>query len=115
MEVRKRISDKLTVSMAPPAEDELARLASEGFGSVVDLRREGEPNQALQPSEEAEVARRNDLLYLNLPVDGTNIDQQTIDRFRAAVSSLRGQVLVHCASGRRAEKLALAMADLDSA
>jgi uncharacterized protein (TIGR01244 family) len=103
---RIRISDKVTVGKVPPSDEDLKGLASEGFAAVVNLRRAGEPNQPLTPEEEGEAAARHGLRYTHIPVDGTNIDEATIQRFKDEVAQLPGPVFVHCASGRRAEAVA---------
>lgn len=103
---RIRISDKVIVGKVPPSDSDLKSLASEGFTSVVNLRRAGEPNQPLTPEEEGEAAARHGLRYVHIPVDGANIDETTIQRFKAEVAQLAGPVFVHCASGRRAEAVA---------
>ena len=105
---RIKISEKVIVGKVPPSEQDLKALASEGFATVVNLRRAGEPNQPLSPEEEGEAAARQGLRYLHIPVDGTNIDEATIQRFKEEVAQLPGPVFVHCASGRRAEAVASA-------
>lgn len=110
MNDRIKISDKVIVSKAPPSEADLTRLASEGFAAVVDLRRPGERNQPLTPEQEGQAAARAGLRYLNIPVDGANIDEGIIQRFRDEVAQLHGPVLVHCATGRRAHAVASAAA-----
>jgi uncharacterized protein (TIGR01244 family) len=96
---------KFVAVKAPPTEDELARMASEDFTTVVDLRREGEPNQLLRPSDEAEIALEHGLRYVHRPVDAQNLDERTVERIAGEIAHLPGRVLVHCASGRRAERV----------
>lgn len=103
---RLRISDKVTVGKVPPSDLDLKSLASEGFASVVNLRLKEEPNQPLTPEEEGKAAARYGLRYAHIPVNGTNIDEGTIQRFKEEVAQLPGPVFVHCASGRRAEAVA---------
>ena len=103
---RIKISDKVIVGKVPPSDEDLRSLASEGFAAVVNLRRAGEPNQPLTPEEEGEAATRHGLQYVHIPVDGANIDESTIQRFKDEVAQLPGPVFVHCASGRRAEAVA---------
>lgn len=105
---RIKISDKVIVGKVPPSDLDLKSLASEGFAAVVNLRRAGEPNQPLTPDQEGEAAARHGLRYVHLPVDGANIDDATIQKFKDEVSQLPGPVFVHCASGRRAHAVASA-------
>ena len=105
---RIRISDKVIVGKIPPSEHDLKVLASEGYAAVVNLRRAGEPNQPLSPEDEGEAAKRLGLRYVHIPVDGANIDEAAIQRFKDEVAQLPGPVFVHCASGRRAEAVASA-------
>lgn len=95
----------LVVGKEPPTAEVIAELASEGFGSVVNLRLASEENQLLSPGDEGEAVTATGMRYLHFPVGGVKIDEETIVRFRAAIATLPGPVFVHCASGRRAQAL----------
>ena len=97
-----RVDDRFTIEMAPPTAGRVEELAREGFRSIVNLRAPGEQNEVLSPSEEGEVARRQGLEYVSIPVSPQDINEVTADRFDREVSRLPGPVVVHCASGKRA-------------
>lgn len=103
-----RDENRVVAGTDAPGEDELARLASRGFASIVDLRTGREANQLLSPEREKEEAETRGLSYLHLPVESPNVDPATIDRFRHEVSQLPGPVYVHCSSGRRAQAVVAA-------
>lgn len=86
-----------------PGKDEMARLASQGYASIVDLRTGREPGQILSPEQEKEEAESHGLRYVHLPVESANTDPAVIKRFRREVSLLPSPVYVHCSSGRRAQ------------
>jgi uncharacterized protein (TIGR01244 family) len=97
----------VTVSGQPTSVD-LAGLRNAGYVAVVNLRRDGEPDQPLSPDSEGADVRRSGLNYLHLPVGGSPI---SVDDVRIFSSFLRdqsdGKVLVHCRSGGRAVALLL--------
>ena len=112
MENRLKVSDTVFVSRTPPSEDDLQRLAAEGFASIIDLRQLGEGT--LSPPLEAAAAGRNGLRYAHIPVPTDRIAPEMLDRFASALSAMPGPVLVHCASGKRSGTFALAWASVRS-
>jgi uncharacterized protein (TIGR01244 family) len=91
-----------------PTGEELARLRSEGYSAVVNLRRPGEPDQPIDPTAEGDLVREEGLEYLSIPIGGEPITEaqvsavcDLIDRHSA------GKVLLHCKQGGRAAGLAL--------
>jgi len=95
------ISNELTVGGQPSAGD-LEQLHRDGFKSIVNLRTEGEDDQALSPADEGEKARAAGLTYLHLPVSGANMRPEQVDEFRRELSALPKPVFVHCHKGKRA-------------
>lgn len=88
-----------------PGKDEMTRLASQGYASIIDLRTGREPGQTLSPEQEREEAESRGLRYLHWPVESTTIDPETSARFRHEVAQMPGPVYVHCSSGRRAQAI----------
>ncbi len=95
------ISNELTVGGQPSATD-LEKLRADGFKSIVNLRTEGEDDQALSPAEEGEKARATGLTYVHLPVSGANMQPERVDEFRRELSVLPKPVFIHCHKGKRA-------------
>lgn len=100
------VTDRLSVGGQPSGED-LRDLAGAGFRSVVNLRREGEANQALSPAAEGDEARSAGLAYGHLPVSVAELTPELLKRFREMVDQLPGPVYVHCGAGQRAGVFAL--------
>lgn len=109
MSDRIRITEGIFVNRAPPSEEDLQRLAAEGFASVVDLRQTGESGGLLPPLEAA-AAGRNGLRYAHIPVATDSIELESFDRVARALRAMPGPVLVHCGSGKRAGTFAIAAA-----
>jgi len=101
------LTEILLVGTDQPSAADLQGFEMEGIKSVIDLRREDEPNQALPPAAEAEAARRFGLNYKHIPVGTDRIDEDTLDRVHSELARLPEPIYVHCASGRRAGMLAL--------
>jgi uncharacterized protein (TIGR01244 family) len=107
MQRRIRLTQNLLVGTDQPSEADLQGFAAEGIKSVVDLRREGEPNQALPPIAESQAARRFGLAYKHIPVGTDWIDQDALDRVHSELARLPQPTYIHCASGKRSGLLAL--------
>ncbi|HEX2942221.1 MAG TPA: protein tyrosine phosphatase family protein [Rhodopila sp.] len=100
------VNDDLMVGTGQPQEDDLRTLAERGVRSVVDLRQEGEPNQALPPARERQATETAGMSYTHVPVPTDRLDHDMLARFHQAVSRLPKPVFVHCASGKRSGSLA---------
>jgi len=114
MDDRLKVSDTVFVSRTQPGEDDLQRLAAEGFASIIDLRQGSESGQTLSPPLEAAAAGRNGLRYAHIPVPLDRIAPETVDRFATTLATMPGPVLVHCASGKRSGTFAIAWAAVRS-
>lgn len=102
-----RINDRISVG-GQPNEDDLARLAAQGYRTVVNFRADGEENNQWAPSEEGHAAEALGMKYCQLPTFAHALTSEPIDRFRAAEGSLPGPIYAHCTSGKRAAAIALA-------
>ncbi|HEX2115070.1 MAG TPA: sulfur transferase domain-containing protein [Alphaproteobacteria bacterium] len=107
MQRRIRLTQNLLVGTDQPSEADLQGFAAEGIKSVVDLRRDGEPNQALPPVAEGQAARRFGLAYKHIPVGTDWIDEDTLDLVHNELARLPEPIYVHCGSGKRSGLLAL--------
>ena len=96
-----KLNEQLTVG-AQPSEARLQDLKAQGFGSVVNLRCEGEEEQPLSPQEEGEKARGLGFEYLHIPVSTEKMQPEQVDEFRSKINTLPAPVYVHCKSGMRA-------------
>lgn len=108
-----KVNDTLIVGRGQPSEDDLRRLAAEGFAAIVDLRRTGEGEQPLSPPLEAAAAGRHGLRYVHLPIPTDRLDDDMLDRFSRAVAGLPTPVFVHCASGKRSGTFAIVHAAVE--
>lgn len=96
-----RISERLSVGKQHPADDDLRRLAQDGFKSVVNLRTSGEENQPLDPEEEGRLVRALGMQYVHYPVKSDELSTEAVDGFREQLAGLPRPVFAHCASGKR--------------
>ncbi len=96
-----KLNENLTVGAQPSAE-QLQGLKEQGFGSVVNLRTEGEEEQPLSPQAEGEKVKELGLDYLHIPVSTEQMKEEQVDEFRSKIDSLPSPVFVHCKSGMRA-------------
>ena len=103
---RGKISEMLSVG-GQPTEDDLVGLKAEGFDAIVNLRREGEDNQPLDPKSEGMAAAAAGLRYFHIPVNSADPRREQVDAVRAALGQVAGPVFVHCQGGGRACTMAL--------
>jgi uncharacterized protein (TIGR01244 family) len=109
MQVERPITGAITIG-DQPTEDDLARLKSEGYVGVVNLRTAGEPEQPLSPTAEAESVRAMGMDYLHYGVGGAPLSEQGVTAVCDFVDrhTQAGQkVMVHCRKGGRAVALVL--------
>ena len=91
---RGKLSDRLTVG-GQPTEQDLQSLKTEGFAAVINLRRDGEANQPLDPAAEGKAATAAGLAYFHIPVDSSDPKRENVDALRAAIRQVKGPVYVH--------------------
>lgn len=87
-----------------PTPQDLARLASEGVRTVINLRAPSEPVEFDEPAEAARLGLR----YVAIPIAGAgDLDPERVARFGRELDEARAQggVLIHCASSNRAGAL----------
>lgn len=106
MENTVTISDSITVARFEPDADEFARIAREGFRSVVSLQ-SGDEKQKNPPDDERRMVEQAGLAFYHQPVTKDSLSDDAVDRFREALESLPKPVLMHCASGKRAGAMAM--------
>jgi uncharacterized protein (TIGR01244 family) len=109
MNVKRPFTRAITIG-DQPTEADLEQLKQEGYTGVVNLRNDGEPEQPLSTSAEAEVVRKLGMDYLHYGVGaaplsepGVNAVCDFVDQHTAGPS----KVLVHCRKGGRAVALVL--------
>lgn len=101
-----KVSAKVSAG-GQPSEEDIAALKAAGVRKVINLRREGEQNQPLDPAAEGEAVKRAGLEYLHIPVDPKNLDPSSAAAVAKAIEESDGPVYVHCAAGGRAVTHAL--------
>lgn len=101
------ISPNLVIADQPDSMD-LENLGKEGYVGVVNLRKEGEPEQPLSPDEEGAKVRGLGLDYLHHPVGSEPLTPEGVGSVLDFLDAhAAGKVLVHCRKGGRAVALVL--------
>ncbi len=102
------INHAITIADQPTL-DELRALSDEGFVAVLNLRREGEPDQPLSPSEEGVEVGAVGLEYLHEGVGGAPLTAEGVESICRFLDEQieKGKVLVHCRRGARAAAMVL--------
>jgi uncharacterized protein (TIGR01244 family) len=101
-----KVSAKVSAG-GQPTEEDIAALKASGVRKIINLRREGEQNQPLDPAAEGEAVKRAGMEYLHIPVDPKNLDPSSAAAVAKAIDASDGPVYVHCAAGGRAVTHAL--------
>lgn len=87
------------VTGGQPTAEHIDALKAAGCEVVLDLRDPMEP----RPLDEPAAVRAAGMEYLNIPVSGAHLTDETLARVRDTVSNLVGDrtLFVHCGSGNR--------------
>jgi len=86
------------VAAGQPSQEQLDRLADEGYVAVIDLRGEGESRGYDEPAAAAELR----LEYTPLPIaSADDINVENARRLGELLESYDGPVVVHCGSANR--------------
>jgi uncharacterized protein (TIGR01244 family) len=99
----KKISDDLSAS-GQITPEELQKLASEGFKSVINLR---SPDEQGFLRDEQQQAEATGLQYANIPLKPTEPNQELTKAALEEIANLPKPILIHCAAGARASGIAL--------
>jgi uncharacterized protein (TIGR01244 family) len=108
---RGKLTDKIEVAGQPTA-DEVKGLKTEGFTTVVNMRRDGEADQPLSPAEEGQVAQAAGMDYHHIPVDPNDPRPEQAAALKKLLDEAKGPVFLHCAGGPRATAVALVASGL---
>lgn len=90
----------LAVSAQLTAEN-FKTLAAEGYGAVINNRPDGEKDDYLDADDAQALAQEHGLQYVHIPVTPTQLTDEAVELFKAALSSLSGPVVAHCGTGKR--------------
>lgn len=91
------------VTSGQPSAAALGKLASQGFGAVINL---APPTVRGAVGDEPAIVERQGLRYTSIPIDFDNPTEADFDAFTAALSRAAGQkVLVHCQFNMRASSM----------
>lgn len=101
-----RISEKLSVSPQPSADD-IGSLRGQGFATLINNRPDAE--DAAQPGTdvESQETQHCGLAYAYIPVTLGTITEADVRAFQKAVDASEGPVFAHCKSGTRSLTLHL--------
>ena len=111
-----KLRDNLAVG-GQPTIDDLAQLARDGYGTIVNLRCVGETLGPGEPDPQAErqAAQSLGLDYVHIPISVDDLRFEDLDALEWAVDGARSgagrldrAVYVHCGAGQRACALSLA-------
>jgi uncharacterized protein (TIGR01244 family) len=93
-----------------PTEADLADLKAEGFGAIVNLRNDGEPEQPLSTVQEGDLVRALGMNYLHHAVGAAPLTEsgiQSVCDFVERNTQGDSRVLLHCRKGGRAAAVLL--------
>ena len=76
----------------------------ERFGTIIDLRPDGEAPDQPSAALVGKAARSNQLFFAYVPVPHGDIPDSAVAALRAAIASNPAPVLLYCRSGRRAAR-----------
>lgn len=92
-----RVNEELCTA-GQPSLDDLVKLKAQGIRSIINLRRPSEH----AAEEEIAKARELGLRYINIPVDGNNIQDAQVEEFlKAATDPENRPMFIHCAAANR--------------
>jgi uncharacterized protein (TIGR01244 family) len=107
MNFQRAVPPNLIIADQPTATD-LEALQVQGFVGIVNLRNDGEPEQPISTTAEAEKAKALGLDYIHMGVGSAPLLEQDVDRVCRFIDDHKeGKILVHCRKGGRAAAVAL--------
>lgn len=87
-------------------EADFARIAAQGFRSIISNRCDGEESSQLSAREEAVLAWRHGLRFAHVPVAERDLfDDAVVEAMADALDGLPGPVVAHCDTGMRSATL----------
>ena len=96
----RRLTDTLSVS-AQIDEADVAKLAEQGFRSLINNRPDGEVAGQPESAALAATAARHGMAYLHLPVTPGQWQEHVVDAFADALHTMPTPILAFCRSGTR--------------
>lgn len=103
MEIEKITEDYAVTGQL--AADELSAVKDGGFASIICNRPDGEKDDQPTFEEIAAAADAVGLSSVHIPVVPTDIREEHVDAFRAAVMDLPKPILAYCFTGGRAKMM----------
>jgi uncharacterized protein (TIGR01244 family) len=103
-----RIDDSFSVG-GQPNESDITLLRRQGYRTVVNFREEDETSDQMPPTEEGDEVQTLGMKYVHLPTTSHTLTSDIFDRFRATITYLPRPIFAHCATGKRAAALVLAV------
>lgn len=100
----KPLDDRLSV-MAQPTEEDLERLAEEGYKAVISNRPRGEEESQPDPDRLRAKAESLGMVWWEVPVKPKEYSQQDIDAFAQALDAIPSPVVGFCRTGMRVAHL----------
>ncbi len=106
LENPEKLSERINLGLEP-TEEQLGKLAKDGFNSIINLSTKGEPGQEFAPEDAARKAEALGLKYFHFPVTLSRLKLEQATEFIAALNDLPEPVYIHCRIGQRAVPFAL--------
>ena len=97
---KKVITPELAIG-GQPSVAELETLKSEGFRSIVNLRRADETSP-MNPEQEREAVEALGLKYEHIPIQPQALHASQAEQFSNAIHTLPKPIFIHCQGGTRA-------------
>jgi uncharacterized protein (TIGR01244 family) len=94
------LTDTMSVAGQITRED-IAALAAEGYGTIINNRPDGEEPGQLTHEEAAAEAAKFGIEYKYIPVMTNTISRKDVVAHQHAIQRAKGKVLAHCRSGTR--------------
>jgi uncharacterized protein (TIGR01244 family) len=91
------VAEQVTLAQVP-------RLRVQGFGTIIDLRPDGEVAGQPTAAQVQRVAGDNGMQFAYVPVPHGEIADSAVDALQTAIDNGGGPVLLYCRSGRRAAR-----------
>jgi uncharacterized protein (TIGR01244 family) len=107
-----RLNGQVSIGGQPGGGD-IQSLWRDGYRSIVNFRGQNETVDQTPPDDEGQEVKSQRMHYFHLPTTLETIRAEVIDRFRAAYQNLPKPIFAHCATGKRAAAMALALVACD--
>lgn len=100
----KKLSEEFAAAPQLTQQD-FETLASAGYKTIINNRPDGEEAGQLSAADAQEIAQKEGLNYLHVPVTMSDLNAEKIQQFEQALKDSPKPILAHCRSGMRSSIL----------